>query len=166
MKTIGDNIKKRRLSAGLSQSQLAEKLGISSQAVSKWETNFSQPDITLLPEIATVFGVRIDDLFSYTKDKMYEHIDSSLSFENPMSNQTFLEFEAFLKSELNLDYNAYRTQSTLGCLYLRFAEQLKKKAVQHAKKALELKPNSKTDIAVTKAVMVLFMTGMFATIMN
>lgn len=148
MKTIGDNIKTLRLSAGFSQTQLADKLGISSQAVSKWETNFSQPDITLLPEIATVFGVRIDDLFDYTKDKMFDHIDSSLSFGNPMTHQTFVEFESFLLSEIALDVNHYRAQSTLGFLYLRFAEQLKKKAVQHAKKALELNPNSKADINV------------------
>ena len=57
MKTIGEKIKAFRLDAGLSQTQLAQKLGISSQAVSKWETNFSQPDITLLPEIASLFGI-------------------------------------------------------------------------------------------------------------
>ena len=55
---IGNKIKQLRYKAGLTQEQLASKLGISSQSVSKWETSVSMPDITLLPLLAEEFGVK------------------------------------------------------------------------------------------------------------
>ena len=64
MINIGKNIKSFRRRCGFTQVYLAEKLGISVQAVSKWETGTSMPDIMLLPEIAREFGVSIDELFS------------------------------------------------------------------------------------------------------
>lgn len=61
---IGSNIKALRISAGLTQEQLAGSLGVSFQAVSKWETNTNTPDIQLLPQIAKLFCVSIDALFA------------------------------------------------------------------------------------------------------
>ena len=59
----------RRLN-GLTQEELAEKVGVSTQAVSKWEQQLSCPDIMLLPTIADVFRVTIDELFGITSDKV------------------------------------------------------------------------------------------------
>lgn len=64
-KNLGTNIKILRKQMNLTQEQLAEALNISSQAVSKWETHISYPDITLIPSIADFFGVSIDFLFGY-----------------------------------------------------------------------------------------------------
>ena len=64
MMNIGDNIKRLRQRHNLTQDQVAEKLCVSYQAVSKWENNINAPDISLLPEIAKLFGVSIDALFS------------------------------------------------------------------------------------------------------
>lgn len=61
--SIGENIRKLRINAGLTQRALAYKLKISIQAVSKWEQSRSYPDITLLPRIAELFSVSIDRLF-------------------------------------------------------------------------------------------------------
>ena len=61
---IGSNIKQLRLQKNLTQDQVAEKSGVSYQAVSKWENNANTPDIALLPQIANLFGVSIDALFS------------------------------------------------------------------------------------------------------
>ena len=52
-----------RKSAGLTQDALAEKLGVTFQAVSKWENALSCPDISLIPQIAEIFDVSIDALF-------------------------------------------------------------------------------------------------------
>ena len=52
-----------RREAGMTQEQLANSLGISFQAVSKWENGLSCPDIMLLPELADLFSVSIDSLF-------------------------------------------------------------------------------------------------------
>lgn len=64
MMNIGNNIKQLRQRKKLTQEKLAEKLGVSYQAVSKWENNANTPDISLLPQIANLFGVSIDTLFS------------------------------------------------------------------------------------------------------
>ena len=58
---IGTQIKKLRLARGMTQEAVAEYVGVSYQAVSKWETGVTLPDIALLPALATLFGVRIDD---------------------------------------------------------------------------------------------------------
>ena len=62
---IGNKIKLLRKKNGLTQEQLAEKIGVSFQAVSKWENNIALPDITLLPVLADYFGVSTDEILSY-----------------------------------------------------------------------------------------------------
>ena len=62
--TLGLNIQKYRKKCGFTQVDLAEKLGVSFQSVSKWETAKTTPDIMLLPALADVFGCHIDELFS------------------------------------------------------------------------------------------------------
>lgn len=62
-KILCDEIISLRKKNGYTQQVLVEKLGITFQAVSKWETYQSCPDITLLPVIAETFGISIDELF-------------------------------------------------------------------------------------------------------
>lgn len=61
-KTIGNIIAKLRRKNGLTQLALAERLGVSDKAVSKWENGQGYPDVTLFPVLADVFGVSIDYL--------------------------------------------------------------------------------------------------------
>ena len=60
--TLGKRIAALRKEKGLTQEQLAEKVGVSAQAVSKWENDVSCPDITLLPLLADLSGVSVDEL--------------------------------------------------------------------------------------------------------
>lgn len=60
--TIGKRICAHRKKLGLTQDQLAEKVGVSPQAVSKWENDLSCPDISTLPVLARIFGVTTDEL--------------------------------------------------------------------------------------------------------
>ncbi|MBO5898685.1 MAG: helix-turn-helix transcriptional regulator [Clostridia bacterium] len=60
---IGQNIRRMRLERGMTQRELAHYLSISIQAVSKWENDRAFPDVLLLPDIAKVFGVTLDELF-------------------------------------------------------------------------------------------------------
>lgn len=60
---IQETIKERRTEKNLSQEALAEAFGISVQAVSKWETGLSYPDITMLPKICDFFNITMDTLF-------------------------------------------------------------------------------------------------------
>ena len=58
-----------RKARAMTQEQLAQELGITAQAVSKWETGQSYPDITLLPKLAEVCGVRVDELLGCALEK-------------------------------------------------------------------------------------------------
>ena len=58
-----------RKARAMTQEQLAQELGITAQAVSKWETGQSYPDITLLPKLAEVCGVRVDELLGCAPEK-------------------------------------------------------------------------------------------------
>ena len=60
--SLGEKIKERRKQAGLSQEQLAEKLNVSRQAITKWETDKGIPDIANLIEISDEFGLSLDEL--------------------------------------------------------------------------------------------------------
>ncbi len=60
---LGNNIMRLRKEHDLTQEQLANGLGITYQAVSKWETGVSSPDISMLPLLADLFEVSIDELF-------------------------------------------------------------------------------------------------------
>ena len=62
--TIGKRIAKYRREKGFTQESLAEKLGVSSQAVSKWENDISCPDIGLLPQLCKVLGITTDELLT------------------------------------------------------------------------------------------------------
>ena len=66
--SIGKNIAKYRKAKGLTQEELGAKLGVTNQAVSKWESEISMPDIMLLPEIATVLNITLDDLYGIVKE--------------------------------------------------------------------------------------------------
>ena len=63
--TIGTNIKRLRQNKDVTQEQLGNALGITSQAVSKWECETALPDIDLLPKLADYFGISIDELLGY-----------------------------------------------------------------------------------------------------
>lgn len=71
---IGENIKALRKIRKMTQEQLAERVGVSFQAVSKWENNIAFPDVTFIPVIACVFGVSTDELFGFNKKEMQEDV--------------------------------------------------------------------------------------------
>ena len=61
---IGRFIAERRKEKSLTQMQLAEKLGISDRAVSKWENGRSMPDSSIMPELCRLLGITVNDLFN------------------------------------------------------------------------------------------------------
>lgn len=72
--SIGTNIYTLRKAKKLTQAQLAEKLGVSEQAVSKWENEQCAPDVSLFPILADYFGVSIDRLFGYHQNSYEEEV--------------------------------------------------------------------------------------------
>lgn len=63
--TLGQNLATYRKKAGLSQETIAEKLGVTRQTISKWETNETTPDIYQAKRLASVYGVSLDSLISF-----------------------------------------------------------------------------------------------------
>ena len=146
MKTIGNKIKELRRSKGMSQKDIADKLGVTSQAVSKWENDGSLPEMTMLPDIASLFGIQIDDLFEYSTEKRYESIEKKLQYGRVMTNMEFENEEAFLIREVEADPTNYHAISLLGDFYGHRAECMYQKSVYYAKRAIDLHPNQKGDI--------------------
>ena len=66
--SIGKNIAKYRKAKGLTQEELGTILGVTNQAVSKWESEVSMPDVMLLPEIAYALNITLDDLYGIAKE--------------------------------------------------------------------------------------------------
>ena len=74
--TIGQNIKRLRRNADMTQEELAEMLSISSQAVSRWETDSAMPDISLLPALVNIFGVTSDELLGIDVIHVQEKVET------------------------------------------------------------------------------------------
>ena len=72
---IGENLRRYRRSADLTQDALARALGVSFQAISKWERGEGYPDITLLPAIAGFFKVSLDALFGEDEERRRAEIE-------------------------------------------------------------------------------------------
>lgn len=70
--SLGTKIAYYRKNLNITQDALAQKLGVTNQAVSKWESDQCCPDVMLLPELADIFGVRIDELFDRNPSETQE----------------------------------------------------------------------------------------------
>lgn len=68
MMSIGKNIAKYRKRLNLTQEELGLKLGVTNQAVSKWESAVSMPDIMLLPQIVSALGITLDELYGIERE--------------------------------------------------------------------------------------------------
>ena len=75
---IGEKIKELRKKADITQERFAEYLGVTAQAVSKWEVENGYPDIELLPSIANFFNITIDELMCFDILKNQEKIKKIL----------------------------------------------------------------------------------------
>ena len=96
IQNLKNNIIINRKNLGWTQEMLAEKLGITFQAVSKWENGLSSPDISMLPVLSQLFGVSVDDLFGIPAQ------DSLLSvpFSTPWPDDFILRIAVFSGKKL------------------------------------------------------------------
>ena len=138
---FGGRIKTLRLSKSMTQEQLAQRLRVSPQAVSKWENGVTLPDIQLLPELSILLGTSIDALFSMTDDKRMERIDNMLWDQRFLSREEFEAEERFLKDKcLEPDAQA-RATLLLAELYCKRAREYRELASPLARKAIGLLPD-------------------------
>ncbi|MBQ9162593.1 MAG: helix-turn-helix domain-containing protein [Clostridia bacterium] len=140
---IGNKIKQLRYKAGLTQEQLAAKLGISAQSVSKWETAVTMPDITLLPLLASELGVTIDDLFDLTTDQRLKRIEKRIDLEEEFPSDVFKEYELFLKNQLEENEDKTKILSLLAHLYHHRIEADARRVSKLAREAIMRNPEQK-----------------------
>ncbi len=140
---IGLKIKQLRLKAGLTQEQLAVKLGVSAQSISKWETAVTMPDISLLPLLSGELGVTIDEIFDLTADQKLQRIERRLDIEEEFSDGTFREYESFLKNQLDESGDDQKPLSLLAHLYHHRMEADARKVSKYAREAIQLAPGKK-----------------------
>lgn len=155
---IGKIIKQARVNKKITQEQLAEAIGVTTQAVSKWETNCSYPDITLIPAIANYLDVSSDELLGIKLEERKNKINNIINKNNDLINQRFLDDSLNLITEslkiypnderlLNALTKCYwaRMQMTYDKPeYFEYRQQLKKMIIENAEKTLEVAKKSRS----------------------
>ncbi len=91
MINLSEKLKKLCKTKDFTQEQLAEYLGISPQAVSRWETGATSPDIFMLPQLAELFDITVDELLGIDKNKKQQEIDEIIANEEAKINKNITE---------------------------------------------------------------------------
>lgn len=117
---LGNQIRELRKAKGLTQEQLAEKLHVSSQAVSKWEMNGGFPDINILPVLANLFGVSLDTIFGFDITKREQRIEE-IRLE---ANKYFWNVPDKCEEILKAGLEEFPSSDTLKTALLDLYEQL------------------------------------------
>lgn len=142
---IGQKIKELRQENDLTQEELAEELGVSFQAVSRWENSTTYPDITMLPIIASMFNVTIDYLLDMDSYKTKEEIDKTLEQVDILFNEgKTKEREVILKNALkkfpnnwNIKYRLMGVYFTISITYPEYREEYEQKSIKLANNILD-----------------------------
>lgn len=96
MMKLGEKIKSLRRQKDLSQETFANYLGVSYQAVSKWENGYTMPDVAMIPAIASFFGISTDELFDFNLFEIEQQVDAICAqayqyrFDNPAESERIL----------------------------------------------------------------------------
>jgi transcriptional regulator with XRE-family HTH domain len=138
---LGAKLRQLRTERGITQEALAQEIGVSFQAVSKWETDTTTPDIALLPDLAKFFAVTLDDLFSLTPDDHIEKIDAMLRDDFIITDENFTWAERYLKGALSDNARDNDIRVRLIGLYNHRADRTKKMAWHFAREGINVDAN-------------------------
>lgn len=115
---LGKRIKELRMENNLTQEELAEQLGVSFQAVSRWENDLTYPDITLLPILANMFGVSVDFLLDVDVKKKEAEINAIIEEYSALLNQGKTDENLILLEEAIKKYpNSWEIKDALLHIY-------------------------------------------------
>lgn len=107
--TFGERIKEYRKNRGFTQSELAERLGISEQSVSKWETGITMPDVSILVPLSSLLGVSVDSLLG-VKSNCDDEINAAYK---ELSERWSGDGKELGYCGCNVTYDYYKTTSAL-----------------------------------------------------
>ncbi len=131
---LTERIKELRKKKGMTQEQLAEDLHISPQAISKWETGQSSPDVDMLPKLAYLFDTSLDDLFDFDHSKLEQEVDALVKASVPLRKEPE-KAEAFYREALR-KYPG--SEVLLNCLLMVMGEERAKERIQLAEQLIEV----------------------------
>lgn len=140
---IGANIRRLRLARSMTQEQLAQKLNLTPQAVSKWENGAALPDILLLPELSVLLGATIDELFSMTDEMRFDRIETMLEDVRFLPDDEFDQTLRWLKDKRQEASSKPRATLLLAQLLNKRADEYRDLAAPVAREALALNPDAK-----------------------
>lgn len=145
---LGKKIKTLRMERNMTQESLAETLGVSPQAVSKWENDVTMPDIGMLPAISVTFGISIDDLFSLSDDENLKRIDNMLCNVRDLSENAFTSAESMLHGIAARKPGCADAYQRLAELYEHRIRTFTSLAVDYAKQAIRIEAERKCGHSV------------------
>ncbi len=140
---LNNKLRSLRTAKGVTQEQLAEELGVSAQAISKWERGATAPDISLLPELSVYFGVSIDELFGLTEEKEYERIQNMIWDERLLSADEIYRTERWIDERVKANYRPADCIRLKADMYNHLARTYNEMAAEAAMEALEIDPECK-----------------------
>ena len=149
---IGEKIKELRKANKMTQEQLADYLNISSQAVSKWETGTSSPDIEMLPRIASFFGITIDELMDFDRQRIMDEVDELVAESVPLRKDP-AKAEAFYREALKKYPN---NEVLLNCLLMVIPNDRSKEKIEIAERLLDVSKDDEIRFDVMRLMTLMY----------
>lgn len=140
---IGNQIKQLRIRRGITQDAMAQHLGVTPQAVSKWERGATTPDISLLPDISAYFGVTIDELFALSDVTRMDRIQNMIWDVRYLDPADVEKERQFLLEKARREPDNCQAYELLADMENHIAKEHRDFAEEYAKEALKRNPESK-----------------------
>lgn len=146
MTTFCKNLKRLRMAKNLTQEQAAETLGVSAQSVSRWECGTTLPDVTMLPAIAALYCVTIDDLYKETS-VAYDNYAQRLGsiFEASLQPDDFIRADAEYKRMLKSGEYTTEDLRLYGILHQQMMQVCMEKAEELFDRVLKKGPGENPE---------------------
>ncbi len=145
--TFSKNLRKLRGEKHMTQEQVAEKLGVSAQSVSRWETGATFPDILLLPELAKLYGVLVDDLFKESPEGYDNYANRLLAvYESTWKHEDFLAAAQEYDKMVKADTMTAKDYRCFGLLHDYMSTVCTRKAFEFYDKSMSLCKDSDSDL--------------------
>ncbi len=150
---LTNKIRSLRTSRGITQEALASAMGVSAQAVSKWERGTTMPDVSVLPELAVYFGVSLDELFGLTEEKEFDRIQNVIWDKRLLAHDEFDQAVRWIDEKIASGYRVAECHRLKADLYNHQADFLKEAAAEEAKAALAIDPDNRDALSELNGAM-------------
>ena len=157
---IANNVKRLREAKRMTQEQLAKELGVTYQSVSKWENGVTMPDVMMMPQIAQVFSVTIDELYKPAINAYKNEARRWLSKYTASQNQDDF-YRADVEFRRLMESGDYEDEDVIayGTLYRLHMDYCKKKAFELYDSVISKNKNESYETAWSNKGMLMVTIG-------